>query len=110
MVKGRCLPLLVVVAGLAAACGNTWIGQTSAAREQPRLEALNLADIAVDALTLPNVGRSVKFAVIGDSGRGSKEQQEVAAKIEAYRRRFNFNFVLMVGDNIYEGPASEEDY
>lgn len=66
--------------------------------------------MARDALTLPNAGRSIKFAVIGDSGRGSKEQGEVAAKMEAYRRSFDFRFVLMVGDNIYEGPATEQDY
>jgi hypothetical protein len=28
----------------------------------------------------------------------------------AYRQRFDYKFVLMAGDNIYEGPASEEDY
>ena len=27
-----------------------------------------------------------------------------------YRARFPFSFVLMAGDNIYEGPASAEDY
>lgn len=27
-----------------------------------------------------------------------------------YRQRFDFEFVLMAGDNIYEGPASEQDY
>ena len=28
----------------------------------------------------------------------------------AYRQRFDYEFVLMAGDNIYEGPASAEDY
>ena len=65
---------------------------------------------AADTLTLPNDGRSIKFAVIGDSGRGSKEQHDVAAQMEAYRQRFDYQFVLMAGDNIYEGPASAEDY
>jgi hypothetical protein len=104
----RFLSCVLVVA--TAACGNTWISQTSTAREQPRIEALDVAALAADTLTLPNADRSIKFAVIGDSGRGSKEQHEVAAKMEAYRQRFDYKFVLMVGDNIYEGPASEEDY
>ena len=30
--------------------------------------------------------------------------------MEAYRQRFDYKFVLMAGDNIYEGPATEEDY
>jgi hypothetical protein len=95
---------------LTAACGTSWTSQTREAREQAHIEALNLKDIAQDALTLPNANRSIKFAVIGDSGRGSKEQNEVAAKMEQYRQRFDYQFALMVGDNIYEGPATEEDY
>jgi predicted phosphodiesterase len=61
-------------------------------------------------LALPNAVTSVKFAVIGDSGRGTPEQHAVAEQMVRYRERFRFEFVLMVGDNIYEGPASPEDY
>lgn len=92
---------------LLTGCG---IGRAREAREEPRIEALRLNDVATDALTLPNADRSIKFAIIGDSGRGSKEQHEVAQQMALYRQRFNFEFVLMAGDNIYEGPASEEDY
>ena len=95
---------------LLSGCGNSWIGQTSEAREQPRLEPLRVEDIARDTLALPSSGRSIKFAIIGDSGRGSKQQNEVAAQMAAYHQRFDFAFVLMVGDNIYEGPATEDDY
>jgi len=62
------------------------------------------------SLTLPNSLTSVKFAVIGDSGRGNPPQHEVAAQMVAFREDFDFDFVLMLGDNIYEGPASPEDY
>jgi predicted phosphodiesterase len=103
--------LLVALSfGLLAGCGTSWVEHTSAATEQPRIEALRVEDIARDTLALPNADRSIKFAIIGDSGRGSKEQHEVAAQMVAYRQRFDFKFVLMVGDNIYEGPATEEDY
>jgi 3',5'-cyclic AMP phosphodiesterase CpdA len=102
--------LLLLLAVTLAACGNSRIGQAGEAREQPRIEALALAVIGRDSLALPNADRSIKFAVIGDSGRGSKEQHEVAARMDAYRQRFGFEFVLMAGDNIYEGPASAEDY
>ena len=61
-------------------------------------------------LALPARSDSIKFAVIGDSGRGSKPQYDIAAQMVAYRERFPFTFVLMNGDNIYEGPASREDY
>lgn len=91
-------------------CGTSWIKHTSAAGAQPRVEALRVEDVPRDTVALPNRDRSIKFAIIGDSGRGSKEQHEVAAQMAAYRQRFGFTFVLMVGDNIYEGPATEEDY
>jgi predicted phosphodiesterase len=66
--------------------------------------------IAPGQLALPNALTSVKFAVIGDSGRGSAEQHAVAAQMVRVRHEFKFSFVLMVGDNIYEGPATPEDY
>jgi 3',5'-cyclic AMP phosphodiesterase CpdA len=102
--------LLLLPLCLFAGCGNSWIANTREARDQPVVEAARLADIGPDQLALPNADRSIKFAIIGDSGRGSKEQHEVAAQMNAYRQRFDYKFVLMAGDNIYEGPATEEDY
>jgi 3',5'-cyclic AMP phosphodiesterase CpdA len=62
------------------------------------------------ALALPSRSGSVKFAVIGDSGRGWAPQHDVATQMAAYRESFPFDVVLMAGDNIYEGPATPEDY
>jgi predicted phosphodiesterase len=76
----------------------------------PVVEAAAAGSIARDTLALPNQDRSIKFAIIGDSGRGSAEQHAVAAQMVAYRQRFDYRFVLMAGDNIYEGPATPEDY
>lgn len=104
----RVLVLLSIL--LISGCGNSWIDHSTQAREQRRLEALRIEDIGPNTLALPNSGRSIKFAIIGDSGRGSKEQIEVAQRMEEYRQRFDFKFALMVGDNIYEGPATETDY
>jgi len=72
--------------------------------------AADAGSIPRDSLALPNEDRSIKFAIIGDSGRGSAEQHAVAAQMVAYRQRFDYRFVLMAGDNIYEGPATPEDY
>ena len=104
----RALPLCFALA--ASGCGTSWIERASEAREQPRLETVDVAALAPGTLTLPNQARSIKFAVIGDSGRGWKPQHEIAAQMGAYRERFKFDFVLMNGDNIYEGPATPEDY
>src|ERR671912_133080 len=108
MMTSRVLLLCSVL--FATACGNSWIGQTSEAREQPRLEAIDVSTVPRGTLALPNEDRSIKFAVIGDSGRGWPPQHEVAAQMAAYRQNFDYKFVLMAGDNIYEGPATAEDY
>jgi predicted phosphodiesterase len=94
----------------AAGCGTSWVERASAARAQPRIDVLDVSTIAPSTLTLPNEGRSIKFAVIGDSGRGWQPQLDVAAQMVAFRQHFKFDFVLMAGDNIYEGPATAEDY
>jgi hypothetical protein len=52
-------------------------------------------------LKVPLKPQSVRFAVIGDSGTGEKAQYEVAQQMAAFRKRFPFDFVLMLGDNIY---------
>ena len=95
---------------LLAACGNSGISRPSEAREQAQVDATRLGEIASNQLALPNHDRSIKFAIIGDSGRGDRPQHEIAAQMIAYRQRFDYKFVLMAGDNIYEGPATGEDY
>lgn len=100
--------IALIVASLFAGACNPALSQTTSAA--PVVEALAAGTIPRDSLALPNEERSIKFAIIGDSGRGSVEQHAVAAQMVAYRQRFDYRFVLMAGDNIYEGPASPEDY
>ncbi len=102
--------LVFVTIALFAGCGDRWIEHSSEARERPLVEAAPIRELGRDVLTLPNKERSIKLAIIGDRGRGSTQQHEVAAQMAAYRQRFDYKFVLMAGDNIYEGPASEDDY
>ena len=58
---------------------------------------------------LPRKPGSLRFAVIGDTGRGDRYQYMTAAKMIEWRQRFDYDFVLMLGDNIY-APGSKEDY
>ena len=60
-------------------------------------------------LKLPLKPKSVRFAIIGDSGTGDKSQFEVAKLMEAYRGTFTYEFVLMLGDNIY-GSHQPRDF
>jgi hypothetical protein len=60
-------------------------------------------------LALPKRPGSIRFAAIGDAGRGHRPQYEVAATMAAFRKEFEFPFVVMLGDNVYDG-GSVEDY
>src|SRR5215470_4857359 len=59
-------------------------------------------------LRLPLEPRSVRFAVIGDSGTGEHAQYEVAERMELYRQKVHFDFVIMLGDNIYGGHRAHD--
>jgi hypothetical protein len=52
--------------------------------------------------------KSVRFAVIGDTGTGENPEFEVAREMEAYREVVDFSFVIMLGDNIYGGDIPED--
>ena len=58
---------------------------------------------------LPLESKSIRFAVIGDTGTGEREQYQVAQEMETYRQKVGFDFVLMLGDNIY-GSHSPKDF
>jgi hypothetical protein len=60
------------------------------------------------AIKLPLHSGSVRFAVIGDSGTGNKEQYDVAQELDRYRQAVDFNFVIMLGDNIYGGHSASD--
>src|SRR5262245_49429945 len=76
----------------------------------PLLVLLCLAPtVPAQDLKMPANDSSVKFAVIGDSGTGDKHQLAVAKQLTAYRARFPFDFVIMMGDNLY-GGNSPRDY
>jgi len=62
-------------------------------------------------VSLPNKDGSVRFGVIGDTGTGSKQQYQVGETMVRSREQFPFDFVLLLGDNMYGGetPADFEN-
>src|SRR6266498_5247105 len=83
-------------------CQNNSNGNARGSRvSQPAKPAL--------PLSLPLSEASVKFAVIGDTGTGSKQQHQIADFMTQYRTIFPFEFVLMMGDNLY-GTETPADY
>ena len=58
---------------------------------------------AAPRLTLPLAKDSVRFVLIGDTGTGTEKQHELAKLLLTSRQAFPFEFVLLVGDNLYGG-------
>jgi len=71
--------------------------------------ALVGVSLVAQELTLPNRADSVKFAVIGDNGTGDRPEYELAGQMDTWRSKFPFDFVLMLGDNMY-GRQKPQDF
>src|ERR1051325_4749714 len=110
--KLRQLLLLVVACGLWLANSEKVAGQSAFTNRSvaaaPVQQSGGNRQGGLD-VRLPLEQNSVRFAVIGDSGTGDREQYEVAKQMEAYRQAVKFDFVIMLGDNIY-GSHSPEDF
>jgi predicted MPP superfamily phosphohydrolase len=78
-------------------------GQTLSATSAARPSA-----VAPLKLTLPLKEASLRFAVFGDTGSGTQKQQQVADMMVQYRTVFPFEFVLMMGDNLYGGESPKD--
>jgi predicted MPP superfamily phosphohydrolase len=93
-----CLLLGLLVAADASSRVRT---ETVAAQAQPAASGL--------ALTMPNKNDSLKFAVLGDFGTGSKEQYQLAAIMQRVHDQYPFTLVTLVGDNLY-GSERPQDF
>ncbi len=82
-----------------------------ASAQKPNGDAAAHAKSAASAplkLTLPMKDGSVRFAVVGDTGSGSEKQREVGTMMIKYHALFPYEFVLMMGDNMYGGEAPKD--
>jgi predicted phosphodiesterase len=69
----------------------------------------NLTNPASDLkITLPLHEGSVKFIAFGDTGRGNKQQNELGQLMFKYHQSVPYDFVIMVGDNIYGTDKAED--
>lgn len=85
--------------------------QSSVPAEAQRATRIEIreASSARGNLALPLNNGSVRFAVIGDSGRGDQAQNDIARQMVAWHAKFPFDFVVMLGDNIYP-PHGPDDF
>src|SRR6266446_6938842 len=79
---------------------------------KPRIVILILSLITfcvrADEFKFPLKSGSVKFAAIGDMGTGEAPQYQVAERMNTERQQFPFDFVIMLGDNIYGGSSPKD--
>jgi hypothetical protein len=121
MVKKGVLPRLAVAAALAAACAlparsatphqnPSLTGHVPAAAQAapPGTQAKPAAQSASSVLP-PTAEHSIRFAAIGDTGTGEKAQYDVGAELAKSHAIFPFEFVIMMGDNMY-GSERPQDY
>jgi len=96
---------LLALAPLTAACGDP---ERDEAQFHPSVPALTVPP-PKEVLRLPKKPGSYRFAALGDMGRGDKWQYDVSKQMQAFHDEFPFDFVIMLGDNIYDG-ATTDDY
>ena len=80
-----------------------------AAGPPPDLRPLTIRAQAALEVDAPKDKDSVRFAIIGDTGTGTKSQYDIGALMTKARTVFPFEFVIMVGDNIY-GSERPQDF
>ena len=99
------LVLIFVLSSFSTALCQTKNGNNGNAKGTP---VSNAAKPALP-LNLPMKDGSVRFAIIGDTGTGTKQQQQLADVMVKYHQVFPFDAVLMLGDNLY-GSETPADY
>ena len=91
------LSLLIAVLGAGGVAGTP---QSPAAQNGPAIGPRQTPP--------PAALETVRFAVIGDNGTGDQAEFDVARQMIASRAQVPFDFVLMLGDNLYGRPSARE--
>lgn len=98
------LTLLLLLVGSVHA--SLW-AQTAAVATQGHVKS-TAAGNSLLKVTLPLKDNSVRFGLIGDTGTGTQKQHQLAEVMLEYRKAFPFEFVLMMGDNMYGGEGAKD--
>ena len=93
-------PLLLVGTGWRAAVDFAARAGVAGAQQSAPAEA---------TVALPNRDGSFKFAVLGDFGTGDRAQYQMAEQMFVVYKKFKYDFVVLVGDNLY-GSQRPQDF
>jgi 3',5'-cyclic AMP phosphodiesterase CpdA len=114
MVHKRRVPCVGGVLLLVAFCGLFWQADRAAAfgsgQDQEPAKAYKPATPEAGAgdTKAPVAESSLRFAVLGDTGTGDRAQYDVGAQLARSRMVFPFEFVIMLGDNMYGGERPQD--
>jgi predicted phosphodiesterase len=101
-------PLSFVLAAAVACAMGPMAAQSAAPAAAQASQAAPSAPVSVE-LKVPNKKGTVKFGVIGDNGTGEREQFEIGEQLAKIQTAFPFDFVIMLGDNLY-GSQNPRDF
>jgi 3',5'-cyclic AMP phosphodiesterase CpdA len=97
--RRRSLAFGLLLCSIAIGCRNGGVDGTAAAQ----------APSQAAVVQLPNRDGSFKFGVLGDFGTGDRPQYELAAQMDKVHARFQYDTVILVGDNLY-GSERPQDF
>jgi hypothetical protein len=98
--------LLAAVFLIASGVQST-LGQATALQPQ-RNGGARVVSNSLLRISLPAKDNGVRFGIIGDTGTGTQKQYQLGSLLAQYRDAFPFDFVLMMGDNIYGGETPKD--
>ena len=104
----RVLAQFLLVAFLVVSAATSYVGQTLSVSKGNSNGKASIATGAPVKVTLPLKSGSVKFGIIGDTGTGTPKQHQLADVMLRSRQVFPFEFVLMMGDNMYGGESAKD--
>jgi predicted MPP superfamily phosphohydrolase len=92
----------------ALACAVAALLVAGAGLARPVIVTTAPRQTAATVTPLPNHPDSLKFGVMGDNGTGDPPEYQTAQQMFAWHAKFDFPFVVMVGDNIYGGERPQD--
>jgi hypothetical protein len=100
-----------IVATALSVGGLTWVAANPALLGQaaPAAVRQSVANGSASQVATPREQDSVRFAIIGDTGTGTSSQYQIGEQLARARQTFPFEFVIMLGDNIY-GSERPQDF
>ena len=104
----RVFAQFLLIAFLVLSASTNYVGQTLTVSKGNSNGKASVAASSSVKVTLPVKDGSVRFGIIGDTGTGTPKQHQLADILLQSHQMFPFEFVLMMGDNLYGGESARD--